>query len=301
MSETGRGPEQTGALRLTKHHGAGNDFLVLLDADGTGSFSAPQVRVLCDRHRGVGADGVIRVTRGAGTALVMELRNADGETAEMSGNGIRCAVQAAVDARWVEPGPVTVDSAAGRRVVEYRSGDRVGLGSARVDMGQVRLGAEATDRLPAGLPGLRAAREVDVGNPHLVVLGDAVDDATVRRVGAALERSVPGGTNVEFVWPGPGDDALTLRVWERGVGETLACGTGACAAVAAAHGWGVVGTTVAVHSPGGTLEVELRGPLATLSGPTEKVAEVTVASQWLAARATPSDGAAAPEVVTSRR
>ena len=166
----------TGQLRLTKHHGAGNDFLVILDADDRRPLTSTEVRVLCDRRRGVGADGVLRVMRGrAGSALTMDLHNADGSPAEMSGNGIRCLVQAAVDAGWVAPGPVPVATAAGLRTVHYRAGDRPGLGFASVDMGQVTLGPELdAGALPEEIAAsVRFARTVDMGNPHIVLFGDA--------------------------------------------------------------------------------------------------------------------------------
>jgi diaminopimelate epimerase len=276
--------KKKGEFRLTKHHGAGNDFLVILDPDDRRPLSASGVRVLCDRHRGIGADGVLRVMNGrAGAVLSMELRNADGGVAEMSGNGIRCLVQAAVDARWVAPGPVSVATAGGVRTVHYRRGDHPGLGFASVDMGPATLGPElAPDQLLAGqLPsalaaGIRFARTVDMGNPHIVLFGEEVDDTTVETVGRRLEHSVDGRANVEFVWPAAGADTLTMRVWERGVGETLACGTGTCAAAAAAHSWGLVGPAVTVHNPGGTLEVELGADGITLAGPTQKVADIVV-------------------------
>lgn len=263
----------TGVLHLTKYHGAGNDFLVLLDPDGERPLSAAQVRALCDRHRGVGADGVLRATRGGEAMLTMELRNADGGAAEMSGNGIRCLVQAAVDAGWVDGGVVTVATASGVRCVEYRTCAEPGHGFAGVEMGRARLGAELA---PDVAPGAQRVRLVDMGNPHVVVLGHPVDASVVSTVGARLEHTVEGGANVEFVWPGPADGELTLRVWERGVGETLACGTGTCAAAAAAHGWGVVGREVRVHNPGGTLEVSLRDGGVYLAGPTRRVAEISV-------------------------
>ncbi|HYA68687.1 MAG TPA: diaminopimelate epimerase, partial [Acidimicrobiales bacterium] len=200
-----------GELRLTKHHGAGNDFLVLLDPDHRRPLSGAEVRALCDRHRGVGADGVLRVTSTSvrGAALAMELRNADGSMAEMSGNGIRCLVQAAVVARLVAPGTVVVATSAGLRTVDYRPGVEPGLAEAEVDMGQAVLGAS----LEAGdVPGARAARLVDMGNPHVVVLGEPVDDAIVATAGARLESIHPEGANVEFVWPGPGAGDLSLRV-----------------------------------------------------------------------------------------
>ncbi|HUY20874.1 MAG TPA: diaminopimelate epimerase [Acidimicrobiales bacterium] len=282
-----------GVLHLSKHHGAGNDFLVVLDPDDRRPLSAAEARALCDRHRGIGADGVIRVVRvadagpGAGTGpsagapgpvLSMDLRNADGGVAEMSGNGIRCMVQAAVDAGLVAPGPVQVLTLGGPRTVDYEAGPGAGEGRARVGMGPAVLGPElATDR-----PGVRWARQVDMGNPHVVLFGTPVGDDVVAAVGPRLEQSVAGGANVEFVWPGPRPGELTMRVWERGVGETLACGTGACAAAAAAHRHGEVGPRVRVHSPGGVLDVDVGGDEVALAGPTQKVGDVTVDAEALA-------------------
>jgi diaminopimelate epimerase len=293
------------ALRLTKHHGAGNDFLVLLDLDDRRPLSAGEARALCDRHRGLGADGVIRAVGGDGTAaLVMDLRNADGTVAEMSGNGIRCLVQAAVDAGVVVPGVVTVRTLGGVRSVEYTRAERPGLGYGRVDMGAARLGARVTVE---GAPGVRWGRHVDMGNPHVVLFGAPVDDDTVRTVGPRVQREVPGGANVEFVWPGPGPGELGVRVWERGVGETLACGTGACAVAAAAHDHGEAGTHVRVRGPGGPLDVELGATGIVLAGPTQVVAEVTVATDVLGALVAALEeppvppvapGSPAPEVAT---
>lgn len=288
-----------GTLRFTKHHGAGNDFLVLLDRQARRPLTAPEARALCDRRRGLGADGVLRATPGAaGAALSMELRNADGSPAEMSGNGIRCLVQAAVDAGWVAPGDVEVDTAAGRRRVAYRAGAESGSGFARVAMGTPVLGAEPAVEAVAGL---RAARAVDMGNPHLVLLVEGpVNDAQVHGDGPRLERSWPEGANVEFVWEGPEPAALTMRVWERGVGETLACGTGTCAVAAAARAWGVAGDRVVVHNPGGALEVELVGEAAMLGGPTQFVGSVEVDEAVLAALV-PAPGTTADQGVAASR
>jgi diaminopimelate epimerase len=147
-------------------------------------------------------------------------------------------------------------------------------------MGAARLGETLRSDGP---PGTRWGRLVDMGNPHVVLYGAAVDGDTVRSVGERLGRSVPGGANVEFVWPGPGPDELVLRVWERGVGETLACGTGTCAAVAAAHDHGDTGRRVRVHNPGGSLDVELTPHGIALAGPTQRVGEVVVDEAVLAA------------------
>jgi diaminopimelate epimerase len=117
---------------------------------------------------------------------------------------------------------------------------------------------------------------VDMGNPHLVLLGPDPKTLPVERLGPELEAGYPGGMNVEFVALGPGQDEVTMRVWERGVGETLACGTGACAAAVAVHAWGRVGTKVTVHQPGGAAAVDLSGAGVILTGPSEFIAAVDV-------------------------
>ncbi len=300
-------PDARPACSMTKLEAAGNDFLVVLDLDlepGAGPvggpvepdarpFTAAQVRAVCDRHRGIGADGLIIGRRGgAGTDLDMVLYNADGSEAEMSGNGIRCLVHAAVAAGLVlQRDVVRVATVAGVRTVTYEAA-RHGGAWARVDMGRVRLGEEVES------PVLRTrARLADVGNPHLVVLGDVdLDDLDLGSLTAAAARSAGGPVNLEVVRPGRNGADLELRVLERGAGETLACGTGTCAAAAVAHAWGMVGDTVTVDNPGGRLEVRLptapnastgthgdarpSGPTTLggveLGGPVRKVADVEV-------------------------
>ncbi len=286
-------------LHLTKHHGAGNDFLVLVDLADRQPLDPGVVRTLCDRRFGVGADGVIRILAGTGGGdLTMDLTNADGGTAEMSGNGMRCLAQAAVDAGLVEPPTFTVATLGGVRTVQYRAAEDGGPDWASVDMGLARLGPERPHQ-SAGVRG----RLVDVGNPHLVLVVDDPAGVEVAALGAALQTEFTGGINVEFVAVGPGADALTLRVWERGVGETLACGTGSVASVAAAHDWGLVGTAVDVHNPGGTLRVELRPDTTVLSGPVVFVADIEVPDAHLSgAGADAGDSAhrSEPVVVSGR-
>ncbi len=268
-------------LSLTKHQGAGNDFLVLVDLDDQRTLGPDAVRLLCDRRFGVGADGLIRIVAGTeGADLTMDLTNADGGTAEMSGNGMRCLAQAALRAGLVTAPTFTVATPGGVRTVEYRQSGDGGPDWASVEMGAVRLGAEP----PVGPEAARALL-VDVGNPHLVVEVDDPDEVDVAQRGSGIQAEFPEGVNVEFVTVGPDADSLTLRVWERGVGETLACGTGSVASAAAAHHWGRVGTTVEVRNPGGTLGVSLRPDGAVLSGPVVLVADVAVPTELLSALA----------------
>ncbi len=263
-------------MTLAKLHGLGNDFLVLLDPDGSQEVDAGLAVSLCERHTGIGADGLILGRRrGPDREMSFRLWNADGSEAEMSGNGMRCLAHAALDAGWVETDrPFGVTTPAGRRQVRIRRTDRPGETWAEVDMGPVKVRSDDSgDRCNVGHGSLL----VDVGNPHLVLLGPDPATVDVARLGPTLERSDPAGLNVEFATLGPDRDSVTMRVWERGVGETQACGTGSCAAAAALHHWGRVGRAVTVHQPGGAVSVQLGSDgTARLAGPSVFVAECRV-------------------------
>lgn len=245
-------------LSLTKHHGLGNDFLVLIDADGDAPLTADLARALCDRHTGVGADGLIRATAGPAPAdVTFELCNADGSPAEMSGNGMRCMAQAVVDAGFASGPRLSVATPAGVRSVSVEPETAPGLRQVRVDMGA----AKAEDH-PSGTL-------VDMGNPHLVILDQ---DCSCELEALGRQHA---DRNVELITIRSRDE-IGLRVWERGVGATQACGTGSCAAVAAARLWGMVDSRVTVHNPGGALVVEVEGETMFLTGPTQFVARVEV-------------------------
>ena len=275
------------ALTLSKYHGLGNDFLVLVDPDGTVGLERGDVAALCERHRGVGADGVLRLSAPAGGGdLRMELRNADGGAAETSGNGLRCAVLAAAHAGLLPAGAfdgstVTVETGAGPVAARLLGAGRPGaLASVAVAMGAATVDPDPPSLPPSLVDGV-AARRVDVGNPHLVLLVDDLAAVDLGLVGPALEASVPGGCNVEVVRPLPGDGGLQMKVWERGVGLTEACGSGSCAAAATARLLGRAGERVVVANPGGELLVELAGspsrPSVTLTGPACRIGTVSVA------------------------
>lgn len=260
--------------RLRKHHGLGNDFLVLIDGPGEHTLDAGWARALCDRHRGVGADGVIRVTPGPdGRSWAMELRNADGSVAETSGNGLRCLAQALVMS-GAAPGPdLVIVTAAGPRRARVGPTGPDGAAQVSVGMGRAVLGAEHGAESPD-----RRGRRVELGNPHLVLLVPDPTGVDVEAEGRAEESRVPGGINVEFAAV-IGPDVVRVRTWERGAGETQACGSGSCATAAVLRDWGLVGDVVEVHNPGGRLRVGFDGPdgcYLTLTGPAQFVGEVEV-------------------------
>ncbi len=269
-------------VRLSKLHATGNDFLVY-DGLAMADAQIPAPAQLCDRHLGVGADGLISVTPGEdGADCRMLLWNADGSSAEMSGNGMRCLAWVAVRAGLGDGNHLIVDTGGGRRTVDVEVGASDDVVAATVDMGPVTfdppsipLDAPTPFELEATFHGVTYEGDAaGMGNPHLVLF---VDDPTTARVtshGPKLEfdERFPKRTNVEFVTV-TGPDELTMRVWERGVGETLSCGTGACAAAAVAHRRGLVGETVTVKVPGGDLAVEL-GDTVRLGGPVVHVFDV---------------------------
>jgi diaminopimelate epimerase len=283
-------------FRLTKHQGLGNDFLVLLtdDADLAADREAwsERARAWCSRPLGIGADGLLIGLHGGSDPeadLVMTLVNADGSFAEMSGNGIRCLAQAEALRRGALEVDLVIVTDGGRRSVQVRpdpDGRRHTV-LASVDMGPVRPGPEPhgklqiTDQLldrtggASGL-GLDAIETgtFDVGNPHLVLLVPDAGLVDVGPAGALHQDRYPHGINVHHVSPTPGEvDAITLVPWERGVGITDACGTGATVAAHAANRWGLVGAHVTVHMPGGDAVVEV-GATMTLHGPSTFVADV---------------------------
>ena len=257
-------------MRLAKYQALGNDFLVVVDLDGRQPVDEATARALCDRHLGVGADGLIRATSGRDRAdVTMELRNADGGRAETSGNGLRCLARALVDAGVVSGRRMVVATDAGTSAVEVHAD-----GTVTVDMGVTRMLADG--ELGRAIEGVWAHRYVDMGNPHLVLARRDLTGVAVEQIGPEAERALAGGINVEFVATGPGPDELTMRVWERGVGETRSCGSGACAAAAAFRDLKEVGDRVVVHQPGGDLIVDLGGDRILLTGPAELVCTVEV-------------------------
>jgi diaminopimelate epimerase len=264
------------SLTLTKHHGLGNDFLVVFEPpiDDLPAFA----RVVCDRRRGVGADGLLVGEPADGYSARMTLYNADGSRAEMSGNGIRCFAQALAARRGDLDELLILTDAGDRRVILSATSEPTTI-DARVEMGDVTTIAE-----PDGWPALgchpdRPVAHLSLGNPHSVV---GVDEVAVVDL-LALGAQVPH-INLEIIEPGPGPDAITMRVHERGAGITEACGTGACAAAYAARSWGLVARGeghVVVHMDGGTATVSFapeQPERAVLTGPATYIATIEVAA-----------------------
>ena len=270
-------------IAFRKGHGTQNDFVVLPDADGTLELTDARVRALCDRHGGLGADGVLRVARTTAVAdapadvdrslWFMDYRNADGSLAEMCGNGVRLFARHLVEAGLVERGEFTIGTRAGERGVVVHDDDTV-----TVQMGPARVGTSSSAAV-SGTPYEGVA--VDVGNPHLVcVLRSGLAGLDLVSAPEYDTTVFPHGVNIEFVQV-LGPDAVRMRVHERGVGETRSCGTGTVAAVAAVlHGRGERTGAASVEVLGGQVRVTVTERGSTLTGPAVFVAEGELEPSW---------------------
>jgi diaminopimelate epimerase len=278
-------------VRLTKGHGTENDFVLIADLDGELELDAALVRALCDRHAGVGADGVLRLVR---TELVdevhgaaeqapyfMDYRNADGSVAEMCGNGARVFLRYLQRLGLVEHSAAVATRGGVRRVRADGDGDIT------VEMGQPLVLADRPVVTAAPLPATPGSA-LRLPNPHVVVWLDEVEqlDSLDLSRPPTVEPPLPDGQNVEFgVLVGP--RRIAMRVHERGVGETRSCGTGVCAvAVAAAieSGDGNDGQPWRVDVPGGSCVVRwCADGNVTLTGPAVLVGDVDLDDAWLAA------------------
>jgi diaminopimelate epimerase len=254
-------------MRYTKMQGCGNDFLIF-DPGEVDVKDLPELAIMaCDRHFGVGADGIL-IPAPSGTAdLEMVYLNSDGSTSEMCGNGLRCLARYAKDHGMVGGEAMTVATGAGiKKVLLFDDG------SSRVDMGAPRFDTEVA----AG--GFRFLR-VSMGNPHAVVFlesEDAVDTLDLTTVGPPIEvdPAFPEKTNVEFGFA-RGERDVRMRIWERGAGETLASGSGSCAVAVAAVRLGLTQSPVRVSMDGGAVQIEWSGDgePVYIEGPAEYVCE----------------------------
>lgn len=270
-------------MRFWKYQGIGNDFILLDGTAGDLEIDTEWCRRACDRHYGIGADGVLYVMPGEGTDITMRIINADGSEAEMCGNGIRCVAKYAADHEVVPGDTMTIHTLAGDLGAEVFKGDDGLVRTVRINMGAPILDGRTVPvdydgrfiDQPFDADGVPIrANAVSMGNPHFITF-TPLDDATVDRLGPILERHpfFPRKTNVEFCRVE--DGKIYIRVYERGAAWTLACGTGACATTTAAALNGLVpfGTPVDVHLPGGWLRITVDKDLGyvLMEGPAELV------------------------------
>ena len=272
-------------LSFTKMHGLGNDFVVIDAINQSVDLSPEQVQFIADRHRGVGCDQLLLVESSNTPNVDFKYRifNSDGGEVEQCGNGARCFARFVVDKGLTAKTEIAVETASGVIHPRLEAGGQV-----TVDMGVPNFTPESLpfgsdvelDRYSLVLNGEKVdIGAVSMGNPHAVMLVDDVATAPVDSLGPILEAHAlfPQRVNVGFMQV-VSREQLRLRVFERGVGETQACGTGACAAMAVAHRWGMVDDAVTVDLPGGQLLIQWPGEGASLlmTGPAETVFEGTI-------------------------
>lgn len=284
-------------MHFVKYHGLGNDFIIIDRFRGPEpSFREELVEDLCRRGFGVGADGVILAEPplSSGDARML-IYNADGSQAEMCGNGIRCLAAFLKEEGHVSANPMNIETGAGVRVVEVLEKGESGR-MVEVDMGlpdfyrpSIPMEGEGNQAVgvPLEVPGKTLVVTcLSMGNPHCVIFVDDVQGFPLENLGPSIEHHplFPQRTNVEAVEV-VGEDRLRVRVWERGVGITLACGTGACASFAAALAENRTGKRVWVELPGGELDIRLGdGGHILMRGPVVEVYRATLSEGWLKTR-----------------
>ena len=288
-------------MKFAKGHGTQNDFVVLPDPQAQLRLTGERVAALCDRRRGLGADGVLRITT-AGAALsagvldrvpdgvaaddwYMDYRNADGSVAQMCGNGVRVFAHYLRASGMEARDEFVVGSLAGPRPVAVHHVDAT-TADISVDMGKANTLGSGGPAFEATVGGRRfSGLAVDVGNPHLACVDPHLTPQALAALDVAAPVSFdagqfPDGVNVEIV-TAPADGAVHMRVHERGVGETRSCGTGTvAAAVAALAGSGAATGTLTVRVPGGQVVVTITDATSFLRGPSVLVAHGELSEEW---------------------
>lgn len=260
-------------LKLHKYHSLRNDFLLHFEDDSL-DVNATIAKEVCDRVSGLGADGLIHISRD-GESFRMKLWNADGSPAEMSGNGARCMAHSLVDRGWATEGVVHLQTDAGARWVNVGNQQHETTRRGVVNMGEATI-SDPNDSLQDLLKGtfskIPQAVFVDVGNPHFVVNST---ETSLEEFGEAAQSRFGNGINVELIEV-LGHSDVVMQVFERGAGITQACGTGCVAVAAACLEWELTGKHVVVHQPGGDAEVEMRDNEWLLAADSVRVAEATI-------------------------
>jgi diaminopimelate epimerase len=264
-----------------KMHGAGNDFVVIDRRRGGPAMTAGLARAIGDRNRGVGFDQLAEITDAGGADFGLVFWNSDGSQTGACGNATRCVADFVM--KGLGTGRVMLVTARGGLVAERAADGRVwvNMGQPQLDWAEVPL-ARPMDTLDLPLPGRPVA--VGMGNPHCVLFVPDADDIDVAGQGSALERDLlfPEGTNVEFASLSA-PDRLRMRVWERGTGITLACGSGACATAVAAHRRGLTGRRVTLDLDGGSLDIDWREDGVWMTGPTAHVFDGQLSAEFVSA------------------
>lgn len=253
-------------IKFTKMHGLGNDYVYIDAIHQKIEDEENLARFVSDRHFGIGSDGLILICESSVADFKMRMFNADGSEAEMCGNGIRCVGKFVYDKGLTNKEVVTIETLAGIKTLKLNVKDGK-VKTARVDMGEPILESEKIPVISNEMPvkNLKVKADtkeftftcVSMGNPHAITVVDSVDDFDVQKYGKIIEidKAFPKKTNVEFIQI-IDENNIKMRVWERGAGETLACGTGACGAAVACNLNGLTSRNVTIGLLGGNLQIE---------------------------------------------
>lgn len=278
-------------MRFAKYHGLGNDYLVLDAADLPPGFCPAMIRRICDRHFGIGSDGIlVRGQDSADGAFHLRIFNPDGSEAEKSGNGLRIFARYLWDGGLAGDEPFPVNTLGGRAQCQVLEAGRL----VTVEMGRASFNSED---IPVAGPARQVLREsivvagesleysaVTVGNPHCVLVRQQISEQEACRLGPLLERDprFPNRTNVQFVHVRDAGN-IEILIWERGAGYTLASGSSSCAAAAVCRRLGLCGSDIQVHMPGGVLRIQIGDTFdIRMTGPVVKVAEGVLAPEMFA-------------------
>jgi len=277
-------------MQFAKYHGLGNDYLVVSPEDLGSDPSTADIRLICDRHLGIGSDGVLLGPISTTEChFALRIFNPDGSEAEKSGNGLRIFARYLFDRGLVQGDPFTILTIGGRvRAVVHRDGESVtvDMGRASFDSASIPVAGPAREvleeQISVGGADFRFSAAT-VGNPHCVIFRDEVTEEDAKRWGPSIESDprFPNRTNVQFVQRLDPNN-LKIEIWERGAGYTLASGSSSCAAAAVACRLGLCNSEVTVHMPGGTLSITVSDHYSlTMTGPVVRIAEGTISAELL--------------------
>lgn len=256
-------------MQFTKMHGLGNDF-IMVEGPNT-VFDQVEIARLCDRHTGIGADGLIIVTPVDKHSVKMEYWNSDGTEAEMCGNGLRCVVRFAVEHEMVKPGEILVQTPAGPLKTVWDGSDYHAI--------EVQVGTVIDEENTVDIEGL-TFHTATVGNPHAIAYVDDLDAVEVAAIGPVVEldQAFPNKTNVEFVEVAS-KDRIRIGIWERGSGQTLACGTGMVSCAVVSQNLSKIQLPATVEVPGGSAKIWIDDEGYTrMLGPAEVVFSGSIGS-----------------------
>lgn len=268
-------------LNFSKYHGLGNDFIIFSEKDVKGLDYSLLAKNVCNRNFGIGADGMMVVSKTEIADIKMEFYNADGSIAPMCGNGIRCFAHYVVDNKIIDKKEFSVDTLAGVLKAVTQNGDEflveIDMGLPNFSPEKIPVNIEKSEYIGEKIKALDKEFDISgvfMGTTHTVIITDEINNDDVIKYGKDIENNLifPVKTNVNFCKI-KDENEIDVTTWERGAGLTLACGTGCCASVVIANRFGKISKDVKVNVPGGSMYIRLTDKAVFMKGPSQKIAE----------------------------